>query len=82
MKNDKLYPLYINFLDERLKEGKLNKGAYSILKMSRSNFEDFKIKLEKDDLFEGEQIKNLIELKTSLINLLLRGSMLSIFEKN
>ena len=63
MKNDKLYPLYINFLDERLKEGKLNKGSYSLLKMSRTNFEDFKIKLEKDDLFEGEQIKNLRDKK-------------------
>ena len=63
MKNDKLYPLYINFLDERLKEGKLNKGSYSLLKMSRTNFEDFKTKLEKDDLFEGEQIKNLRDRK-------------------
>ena len=63
MKNDKLYPLYINFLDERLKEGKVNKGSYSLLKMSRTNFEDFKIKLEKDGLFEGEQIKNLRDRK-------------------
>ena len=63
MKNDKLYPLYINFLDERLKEGKLNKGSYSLLKMSRINFDDFKIKLEKDDLFGGEQIKNLRDRK-------------------
>ena len=63
MKNDKLYPLYINFLDERFKEGKLNKGSHSLMKMSRSNFEDFKIKLEKDELFECEQIKNLRDRK-------------------
>ena len=31
--------------------------------MSRTNFEDFKTKLEKDDLFEGEQIKNLRDRK-------------------
>ena len=58
MKNDKLYPLYINFLDERFKE-----GSHSLMKMSRSNFEDFKIKLEKDELFECEQIKNLRDRK-------------------
>ena len=39
----------INFLDERLKEGKLNKGSYSLLKMSRTNFEDFKLNQTLDD---------------------------------
>ena len=63
MKNDKIYPLYINFLDDRLKDGKLNKGSYSLMKISRTNFDDFKSKLEKDNIFEGEQIKNLRDRK-------------------
>ncbi len=57
MKNDKLYPLYLNYLDDKLKSGKLNKGSYALMKMSRTNFEDFKSKME-DELFESEQIKS------------------------
>jgi hypothetical protein len=57
MKNDKLYPLYLNYLNDKLDNGKLTKGAYSLMKISRSCFDDFKSKMG-DKLFEGEQIKS------------------------
>ena len=57
MKNDKLYPLYLNYLNDKLDNRKLTKGAYSLMKISRSCFDDFKSKMD-DKLFEGEQIKS------------------------
>jgi hypothetical protein len=51
MKNDELYPEYISYLDWKLNENKINKGKYSLLKMSKSSFEDFKIRLENDVTF-------------------------------
>jgi hypothetical protein len=51
MKNDELYKEYISYLDWKLNENKINKGKYSLLKMSRTSFEDFKIRLENDDAF-------------------------------
>jgi len=57
MKNEKLYPLYLNYLGEKLNDGKISKGAYALMKISRDCFESFKIKME-DRLFEGEQIKS------------------------
>jgi hypothetical protein len=51
MKNDELYKEYISYLDWKLNENKINKGKYSLLKMSRTSFEDFKIRLENDDTF-------------------------------
>jgi hypothetical protein len=51
MKNDELYPEYISYLDWKLNENKINKGKYSLLKMSKSAFEDFKIRLENDVTF-------------------------------
>ena len=57
MKNDVKYPLYLSWLDEQLKIGKLNKGSYALKKISQSSFEQFKNKVEKDELFEGEMIK-------------------------
>jgi hypothetical protein len=49
MKNDELYPLYLKYLGMMLKEGKLNRGTYSLLKMTKSKFEEFKIKLENEE---------------------------------
>ena len=43
MKNDELYPVYICYLDWQLNELKISKGKWSILKISSSNFDDFKI---------------------------------------
>lgn len=63
MKNDIKYPLYLSWLDEQLKFGKLNKGSYSLKKISQSAFEQFKNRVEKDEVFEGEQIKNLRDRK-------------------
>jgi hypothetical protein len=48
MKNDSIYPYYINYLDNRLLDGKITKGSYSLLRISESAFEDFKFKFEND----------------------------------
>lgn len=57
MKNDIKYKLYLSWLDEQLKSGKLNRGSYSLKKISQSAFDQFKNRVEKDGLFEGEMIK-------------------------
>ncbi len=57
MKDDKLYNLYLNYLDDQLKFGKINRGSYSLLKISRKNFDDFKNKMENKE-FESKQISN------------------------
>jgi hypothetical protein len=51
MKNEELYQEYLTYLDWRLSEKKINKGKYSLLKMSRSAFEDFKVRIENDETF-------------------------------
>jgi len=63
MKNEKLYPMYLNYLGEQLNEGKITKGAYSLLKISGNKFEEFVAKMQKDELFEGEQIKEFRDKK-------------------
>jgi hypothetical protein len=57
MKNDELYPEYISYLDWRLNESQISKGKYSLLKISKSSFEDFKKKLENDEYFNNKMIE-------------------------
>jgi hypothetical protein len=47
MKNEQLYPEYLTYLDNKLNESKISKGKYSLLKISRSSFNDFIIGLKK-----------------------------------
>ena len=57
MKNDKIYPYYLTYLESRLNEGKISKGSFSLLKISNDSFEDFKFKYENDELFSNRIIK-------------------------
>lgn len=57
MKNEELYQEYLIYLDWRLNESQINKGKWSLLKMSRSAFEDFKKKLETDETFNSKVIE-------------------------
>jgi hypothetical protein len=57
MKNDELYTEYISYLDWRLNESQISKGKYSLLKISKSSFEDFKKKLENDEYFNNKMIE-------------------------
>jgi len=57
MKNDEIYPYYIDYLNDRLNEGKISKGSLSLLKMSSSSFEDFKYRFENDELFNSKVIE-------------------------
>lgn len=57
MKNDPIYPFYLAWLNSQLDGGKISKGQFSILKITFSKFEDFKIKFEADELFNSSIIK-------------------------
>jgi hypothetical protein len=51
MKEDYLYPYYLKHLDNRLTEGKLSRGSFSLLRISESAFNDFKSRFENDKNF-------------------------------
>lgn len=57
MKKDEIYPYYIDYLNDRLVEGKISKGSLALLKMSSSSFEDFKYRFENDELFHDRVIE-------------------------
>lgn len=57
MKNDETYPYYLDYLNDRLLEGKISKGSFSLLKMSNSSFDDFKYRFENDELFQSRIIE-------------------------
>jgi hypothetical protein len=56
MKNERLYPMFLSYLSDRLNEGKISAGAMALSKISRDSFEEFKNKFEKNEQFEGKQI--------------------------
>jgi hypothetical protein len=69
MKNDELYLEYVNYLDWRLENKQINKGKYSLLKMSRQSFDDFKIRLENDETFNDMIIELMkTEIRDKKIN--------------
>lgn len=51
MKNEELYQEYINYLDWKLNEKKLNKGKHALLKISRVAFDEFRNRLQNDETF-------------------------------
>lgn len=57
IKDDDFYPEYLTYLDWRLNEGQINKGKWSLLKMSKTSFDDFKKKLETDEHFNNKIIQ-------------------------
>ena len=57
MKKDSIYPYYLDYLNDRLNEGKITKGSLSLLKMSESSFDNFKFRFENDELFHDKIIE-------------------------
>jgi hypothetical protein len=57
MKKDEIYPYYIDYLNDRLNEGKISKGSFSLLKISSDSFEDFKFRFENDELFHDRIVE-------------------------
>lgn len=57
MKLDEVYPYYVVYLDSRLLDNKIGKGAYKLLKMSNSAFIDYKYRFENDELFNERQLE-------------------------
>lgn len=58
MKNDNIYPYYIKYLEQRLVDGKISRGSYSLLRISQSAFEDFKFKFENDSEMRISSIRD------------------------
>ena len=54
MKEERLYPMFVSYLEDRLNEGKISAGAMALSKISREAFESFKCRFEKSELFEGK----------------------------
>ena len=52
MKTDELYPMYLSYLDWQLSQNKINKGKFSLFRISSSKFEEFKNRYINDELFE------------------------------
>lgn len=48
--------MFLSYLSDRLNEGKISAGAMALCRISRSSFEEFKNKVEKNEQFEGKQI--------------------------
>jgi hypothetical protein len=57
MKKDPIYPYYLDYLNDRLNEGKITKGSLSLLKLSNSSFADFKFRFDNDELFHDKVIE-------------------------
>ncbi len=57
MKLDELYPFYISFLEMRLEKNIINKGKYSLLKISESYFENFKKRWDLEETLRSEVIE-------------------------
>lgn len=57
MKNDEFYKEYITYLEWRFSKNQINKGKLSLLKMSKQSFDDFKSKLERDEVFNEKIIE-------------------------
>ena len=58
MKEDEIYVFYLKHLSNRLSEGKLSRGSFSLLKISKSSFDDFKYRFENDELFSLKFIRD------------------------
>jgi hypothetical protein len=57
MKSEELYREYVTYLDWRLSNFQISKGKWSLLKISRQSFDDFKLKLENDETFNDKIIE-------------------------
>ena len=57
MKKDKVYPYYLLYLEGKLLDGSLSKGAYGLLKISSDSFNDYKYRFDNDGLFHTKQLE-------------------------
>lgn len=57
MKNDEIYPYYLNYLNFKFSQGKISKGSFNLMKISNSKFEEFKVRFDTDELFQNKIIE-------------------------
>lgn len=60
MKDEELYIEYITYLDWKLSESKISKGKWSLMKISRDSFNDFRDRYLNDETF-SERILELMK---------------------
>lgn len=60
MENLKFYNKYLSYLNWKLKEGKITKGAFSLFKISEPEYNRFLKRLENDESF-NKKITNIIK---------------------
>lgn len=69
MKSDEVYPFYLIFLGMRLEKNVINKGKYSLLKISESYFENFKKRWDTEDPLRSEVMEyNKAEIRDKKID--------------
>jgi hypothetical protein len=72
MKEDTMYPYYINYLEFKLNIDRISIGELSIMKLSGSAFNEFKQRFENDELFQNKIVELYkIESRDKKINELL-----------
>ena len=57
MSKDEVKSYYIAYLDDKLSCGTLSKGAYQLLKLSESSFNDYYALFESSQLYRERQIE-------------------------
>jgi len=76
MKNDENYIYYVYYLKDKMKEGLINKGTFSLMLISESSFNNFKDRFENDDTFKNKMVDlHLIELRNFKINKILKNNI-------
>lgn len=70
MKEEELYQFYLVYLEDKLKMSDISIGKYSLMKISRTNFEAFKNKINKNEYLR----KRIVSLsRDKKINIILNG---------
>lgn len=70
MKEEELYKFYLVYLEDKLKMSEISFGKYSLMKISRTNFDVFKDRINKNKYFKNRMISLNRDKK---INIILNG---------
>jgi hypothetical protein len=69
MKLDELYPLYLIWLEMRFEKEIINKGKFSLMKISESYFQNFKKRWDTEEPLRNEVLEhNKLEIRNKKID--------------
>lgn len=57
MKNDPIYDYYLSYIREKLDNERISIGAFSLLKISKESFDNFKYQFENNKLFNDKLVE-------------------------